>query len=117
MNLENSFVFDEDDEIVETVRPIEQVVEASEMFDDMLWLGRHLAIKDGFLERYLNSGDETKIGIAKGAMKAEHDIIEKYKNEKLFNDYMSGKEHWSRLLGIVETLRWVLGDEWGMLDS
>lgn len=98
-------------------RPKKEIEDMCQMFDDMLWLGRHLATYNVWYDDYINSENKTKIDIANSAMKARENIIQKYKDEPLFKEYMYEDCNWSRLLGIVETLRWVLGLEWGMLDS
>ena len=85
-------------------------------FEDRVWLERHEVLNlRGLFEEYLNSGDKTKIEIANGAILEAQRIREKYKNDPVFkvcNDF-----EWGKINGKLSTLRWLLGEEWDMLDT
>lgn len=91
-------------------RSIEEIVEASEEFLDKIWFDRHLSL------RYrIETGKETvDPEIWKGALQSAQRVIEKYGEDNLgpYSDF-----EWGMLNGKLSALRWVLGDEWDMLDT
>lgn len=91
-------------------RSIEEIVEASEEFLDKIWFDRHLSL------RYrIETGKETvNPEIWKRALQSAQRVIEKYGEDNLgpYSDF-----EWGMLNGKLSALRWVLGDEWDMLDT
>jgi hypothetical protein len=75
---------------------------------DKVWYQRHQCIKDKIKK------DGTPKDIVKGAFKAAKEMEKEYgkKNLKLVDDF-----EWGVLNGRLETLRWVLGEDWDMLDT
>ena len=74
-------------------------------------------LKDGYVvvKRRLEAGVETVDSeIWKGALQSAQRVIEKYGEENLgpYSDF-----EWGMLNGKLSALRWVLGDEWDMLDT
>lgn len=102
--------FDEDLEYFNEPRSIEEIVEVTEEFLDKIWFDRHLSL------RYrIEAGVETVDSeIWKGALQSAQRVIEKYGEENLgpYSDF-----EWGMLNGKLSALRWVLGDEWDMLDT
>mgnify|MGYP006875304508 FL=1 len=102
--------FDEDLKYFDEPRSIEEIVEATEEFLDKIWFDRHLSL------RYrIETGVETVDSeIWKGALQSAQRVIEKYGEENLgpYSDF-----EWGMLNGKLSALRWVLGDEWDMLDT
>lgn len=92
------------------MRSIKQISKEEGIALDKVWYNRHQLLKE------LVKEGKTKIDkeIWKGALKAGKDMEVKYgkKNLKPMSDF-----EWGMLSGRLETLRWVLGEDWGMLDS
>lgn len=103
------------------IRSESEVIEAEQEFFDRVWYGRHaLSIED--YERIV-AGEEpsnprrktTTPEIAKQALEAGQRVAKKYGGaENLLpeNDFK-----WGMFSGKLSALRWVLGDEWDMLDT
>lgn len=92
------------------VRTLDEVLEAENMFMDKVWFDRHLSL------RYLvETGKETvDEDIWKGALESAQKVIDKYGEENLgpYSDF-----EWGMINGKLSALRWVLGDDWDMLDT
>lgn len=101
-------VFNDTEE--DEVRTLEEVLEAENMFFDKIWFDRHLS-----LEYRIEQGmEDVNPEIWQGAMESARKVIEKYGEENLgpYSDFK-----WGMLNGKLSVLRWVLGDEWDMLDT
>lgn len=99
-----------DDTEGDEVRTLEEVLEAENMFFDKIWFDRHLS-----LEYRIEQGmEDVNPEIWQGAMESARKVIEKYGEENLgpYSDF-----EWGMLNGKLSALRWVLGDEWDMLDT
>lgn len=99
-----------DDTEGDEVRTLEEVLEAENMFFDKMWFDRHLS-----LEYRIEQGmEDVNPEIWQGAMESARKVIEKYGEENLgpYSDF-----EWGMLNGKLSALRWVLGDEWDMLDT
>lgn len=99
-----------DDTEGDEVRTLEEVLEAENMFFDKIWFDRHLS-----LEYRIEQGmEDVNPEIWQGAMESARKVIEKYGEENLgpYSDF-----EWGILNGKLSALRWVLGDEWDMLDT
>lgn len=98
------------DNSLQEMRTINEVVEAANEFCDKIWFDRHLSLKFR-IERGLDTCDEV---IWKCALKSAQDVIEKYGEENLgpYSDF-----EWGMLNGKLSALRWILGEEWDMLDT
>jgi len=102
--------FHEDMEYCEEPRSIEEIVEVTEEFLDKIWFDRHLSLR----YRIENGMETVNPDIWKGALQSAQQVIEKYGEENLgpYSDF-----EWGMLNGKLSALRWVLGDEWDMLDT
>lgn len=91
-------------------RSIDEIVDAVGVFLDKIWFDRHLSL------RYrIETGMETvDPEIWKGALNSAQRVIDKYGEENLgpYSDF-----EWGMLNGKFSALRWVLGDDWDMLDT
>ena len=91
-------------------RSIDEIVDAVGVFLDKIWFYRHLSL------RYrIETGMETvDPEIWKGALNSAQRVIDKYGEENLgpYSDF-----EWGMLNGKLSALRWVLGDDWDMLDT
>src|SRR3989344_5554902 len=82
---------------------------AEEEFSDKVWYDRHQLLKNGgHLEK------DTPPDILKGALSAAKKVEKKYGKKNLgpHNDF-----EWGMINGKLSTLRWVLGEDWDMLDT
>lgn len=102
--------YDEEMEYCEEPRSIEEIVETTEELFDKIWFDRHLSLK----YRMENNMETVNPDIWKSALQAAQKVIEKYGEDNLgpYSDF-----EWGMLNGKLSALRWVLGDEWDMLDT
>ena len=92
-----------------TPRTESEILAAIDELFDKLWYNRHLIL------RYrIKFGVETvSPEIWKLALKAARKIEKRYgKNNLAWNDF-----EWGVINGKLSALRWVLGDDWDMLDT
>jgi hypothetical protein len=88
------------------------ILEAAGEFTDVIWYDRKLVLLEN-----LKEGTETiDPEIRKGMLTAMRALEKKYGKKKLRNYYHTDFE-WGMLNGKLSALRWVLGDEWDMLDT
>lgn len=99
-----------DDKYEIAPRSMEEVADVAEEFVEKIWFDRHLSL------RYrVEQGIETVTPqIWAGALKSAERVIRKYGEENLgpYSDF-----EWGMLNGKLSALRWVLGEEWDMLDT
>lgn len=88
------------------------ILEAEREFMDVIWYDRKLV-----LQQKLKEGTETiSPEIHKGMLASMKKLEKKYVKKKLRNYYHDDFE-WGMLNGKLSALRWVLGDDWDMLDT
>jgi hypothetical protein len=88
------------------------ILKASKEFEDVIWYDRKLVLLEN-----LREGSETVDSeIYEGMLKAMQQTEKRYGKKKLRNYYHNDFE-WGMLNGKLSALRWVLGDEWDMLDT
>ncbi|MDN3278705.1 hypothetical protein QWJ07_30895 [Frankia sp. RB7] len=88
------------------------IADAASEFADVIWYDRKLVLLAN-----LKEGSETiDSGIYEGMIKAMKSTEKKYGKKKLRNYYHNDFE-WGMLNGKLSALRWVLGDDWDMLDT
>ncbi len=94
----------------EEVRTLEEVCEAENMFYEKVWLDRHFSLE----YRVKQLGEKIDPQIWKDAQKAATKLVKKYGEENVgpYSDF-----EWGMLNGKLSALRWVLGNEWDMLDT
>ncbi|WP_205860485.1 restriction endonuclease [Phycicoccus sp. HDW14] len=92
-----------------TLRRVSEILEAESELMDRLWYGRKPA--DEEVDK-LAWADDIKAGM----LAAKRRVEEQYGVEELAKDVESDWA-WGYLSGRISALRWVLGDEWHMLDS
>ena len=98
------------DEFETEPRTMDEIAEATEEFFEKIWLDRHL-----LLQYRIENGLETvDPKIWEGALKSAERVIQKYGEENLgpYSDF-----EWGMLNGKLSALRWVLGEDWDMLDT
>lgn len=92
-----------------TLRRVSEILEAESELADRLWYGRKPADED---VRLYDWADDIKAGMLAGKRRVE----EQYGIESLVKDVETDWA-WGYLSGRISAIRWVLGDDWGMLDS
>mgnify|MGYP001299947610 FL=1 len=102
---------DEDwDEFVEEPRTLDEISNMANEFCEKIWFDRHLSLKYK-IEKGIETVDPK---IWEGALKSAERVIQQYGEENLgpYSDF-----EWGMLNGKLSALRWVLGEEWDMLDT
>jgi len=88
------------------------ILKAEGEFMDVIWYDRKLVLLQN-----LKEGAETiDPKIQKGMLAAMRVVEKKYGKKKLRNYYHNDFE-WGMLNGKLSALRWVMGDDWDMLDT
>jgi len=90
-------------------RSLMEIIENIQELEDKIWYNRHLVLKE-----------KIKLGLEKvdkdiwaGALKSAEKVRKKYKNKiGPWDDF-----EWGMLNGKLSALRWILGDDWDMLDT
>lgn len=88
------------------------ILAAEQEFVDVIWYDRKLLLQ----QRLKDGSDTIDPEIEKGMLAAMRKTEKKYGKRKLRNYYHNDFE-WGMLNGKLSALRWVLGDEWDMLDT
>lgn len=83
------------------MRKLKELQEAEEEFFDRVWYDRSQLMR-------------SKSDVKNGAMKARIRVEEKYGKENL-GPYESFD--WGMINGKLSALRWVMGEDWDMLDT
>jgi hypothetical protein len=96
------------------LRSVRTILKAEEEFFDRIWYDRKLVlianIKGGIEKR-------STPDIEKGMRAAMKKVEEKYGGKKALRKYYKDDFEWGMLNGKLSALRWVLGDDWDMLDT
>jgi hypothetical protein len=87
-----------------------EILEAEQEFHDRIWYVR----KWGVIERHESGERPVRADLWDGMQKAMRRVEEEYGKDNLgpYSDF-----EWGMLNGKLSALRWVLGDEWDMLDT
>lgn len=115
-----------DREWYEEPRRLSEILEAINEFTDKIWYGRHQLLEDGVESgkiRIVDRYDPTRTDefprpiqrdIWNGAQKGAKRVEKQYGVDNLgpWTDF-----EWGMLNGKLSALRWVLGDEWDILDT
>jgi hypothetical protein len=107
----------------EEPRRLAEILEAIDELFDKVWYNRHLGLRYGVengtivvVNGEYDYRDQTKVrrDIWEGAIKAAKRVEQKRGLENLgpWDDF-----EWGMINGKLSALRWVLGDEWDMLDT
>lgn len=107
-NFKRSFEFEEGWELAN--RDQEDVFVAIETLVDRIWYNRHQSLK----ERVLTGKTEVDAKIWQGALEAAKRVEQKYGEENLWHD---SDFEWGLINGKLSALRWIMGDDWDMLDT
>ncbi len=88
------------------------ILKAEQEFMDVVWYDRKLVLQKNLREGREKIDSKIKKGMLAGMRAAE----KKYGKKKLRN-YYHDDFGWGMLNGKLSALRWVLGDDWDMLDT
>jgi hypothetical protein len=95
------------------LRSIRTILKAEKEFMDRIWYDRKLV-----LEQKVKEGAETMSQEIMKLMLASMKRIEKeYGGKKGLRNYYKNDFEWGMMNGKLSALRWVLGDDWDMLDT
>jgi hypothetical protein len=94
----------------EEIRTLDEVLEMVNEFCDKVWFDRHLSLE----YKIENEMENVDPQIWKSALEAAQKVVSKYGEQNLgpYSDF-----EWGMINGKLSALRWVLGDEWDMLDT
>jgi hypothetical protein len=92
-----------------TFRRISEILAAEAALGDQLWYGRKPQDEDMSLQGWAPETVEAVLR-AKGQMEEQY-------GRSVLDKNVEDDWHWGYLAGRVAAIRWVLGWEWGMLDS
>lgn len=108
-------------DFTEETRGLSEILNAMDEFVDKVWLNRHCNrachIENGEMKIVPDGTEEygdnvIRESIWTGALKSAQRITEKYQDTGPWDDF-----EWGMLNGKLSALRWVLGEEWDMLDT
>jgi hypothetical protein len=88
------------------------ILEAEAEFMDVIWYDRKLVLLENLKDGTETIDSEIKKGMLAGMRRVE----KKYGTKKL-REYYHNDFEWGLLNGKLSALRWVLGDDWDMLDT
>jgi len=98
----------------EEPRSLTEILDAIEEFTDRIWYDRSIVseykIKEGLEKEILPD-------IKKGMLASRKRVEAKYGGKKAMLNYYKNDIEWGMLNGKLSALRWVLGDDWDMLDT
>ena len=108
-------------DFTEETRGLREILSVMDELVDKVWYNRHcnlvFGIENGDI-RIVPDGtkeygnDVIHESILKGAQKSAQRVVDKYDDTGPWDDF-----DWGMLNGKLSALRWVLGDEWDMLDT
>lgn len=93
------------------MRKIKEILKEESIAMDKVWYDRHQL---GMQREYLKEKDPGVIKCIKGGIKAAKKMEKTY-GKKNLGPYT--KFEWGMLNGRLETLKWVLGEDWGDFDT
>lgn len=93
----------------EMPRSIEEIIHEIDVFFDKIWYGRHQVLAEK-----IENGKRINHEIWVRAKLAAKEVEKRYGKEELgpWDDF-----EWGMLNGKLSALRWVMGDDWDMLDT
>ena len=95
-----------------TKKQIEKEVQINE---DKVWYDRHQCLMEKVYPKELKENPKSKkSGFIREGIKVAKKMEKEYRKKNL-GPY--SEMDWGMLNGRLETLRWVLGEDWGILDT
>jgi len=108
-------------DFTEETRGLSEILNSMDEFVDKIWLNRHCNrvyhIENGDIKIVPDGTEEHGNGVIHesiwaGALNSAKLVAEKYEDTGPWDDF-----EWGMLNGKLSALRWVLGDDWDMLDT
>ena len=108
-------------DFTEETRGLREILSVMDELVDKVWYNRHcnrvFGIENGDVRIVPDGTKEYGNGVIhesiwKGAQKSAQRVVDKYNDTGPWDDF-----EWGMLNGKLSALRWVLGDEWDMLDT
>lgn len=101
---------DDWDEYIDEPRTMDEIADMANEFCEKIWFDRHLTLR----YKVENGLETVHPEIWAGALKSAQRVIQQYGEENLgpYSDF-----EWGMLNGKLSALRWVMGEEWDMLDT
>lgn len=95
---------------IETPRSEKEIIKAIDELFDKVWYDRHQLLKD----RVMSKKKTIDPKIWEGALRSAQKVEKRYGRKALgpWKDF-----EWGMINGKLSALRWVLGDDWDMLDT
>jgi hypothetical protein len=97
----------------EPIRSIQDILTAETELFDRIWYDRKLLFIQKLKERKATITPEIRKGMLAGMKRVEA----QYGGKKALREYYKDDFGWGMMNGKLSALRWVLGDEWDMLDT
>jgi hypothetical protein len=91
------------------IRSVKQILAAEDELFTRVWYGRTMPAKD-------HRAKGTPEDIIKGMLKAKRAAEKRFGKKRLMAS-MTTDWDWGFVSGKLSAIRWVLGDEWDMLDT
>ncbi|GAA4010363.1 hypothetical protein GCM10022247_35670 [Allokutzneria multivorans] len=95
-------------------RALQEIVGAHNEYRQRIWYFRRVLQEEQDLDEGLDSIDDLHVGLAERVEKIMEKIEGWYEESELIPESEFDWGYWN---GTLATLRWVLGDEWGSLDT
>ena len=95
------------------LRSVRTILKAEEEFFERIWYDRSLLGERADKK----NGIKRPSVIIKGMMAARKRIEAKYGGKKALREYYKNDFEWGMMNGKLSALRWLLGDDWDMLDT
>lgn len=101
---------DDWDEYIDEPRTMDEIADMANEFCEKIWFDRHLTLR----YKVENGLETVNPELWAGALKSAQRVIQQYGEENLgpYSDF-----EWGMLNGKLSALRWVMGEEWDMLDT
>jgi Restriction endonuclease len=96
------------------IRSVRQILKAEEEFFDRIWYDRKLLLQANVIE---GREKEPPRDIKRGIINAMKEVEAKYGGKAALRNYYKNDFEWGMMNGKLSALRWVLGDDWDMLDT
>ena len=102
--------YDDWDEYIDEPRTMDEIADMANEFCEKIWFDRHLTLR----YKVENGLETVNSEIWAGVQKSAQRVIQQYGEENLgpYSDF-----EWGMLNGKLSALRWVMGEEWDMLDT
>jgi hypothetical protein len=95
------------------LRSVKAILKAEQEFMDRIWYDRKLVL----IQRIKEGRATITPEIRKGMLASMKRVETEYGGKKALREYYKDDFEWGMMNGKLSALRWVLGDDWDMLDT